>query len=311
LQIKEDSKKEISKLLLEQKEDELEEVSSFYRNEKEELEYEFKKTIQEKDKRIKELEQRLENKEKNPSIVKNKNITNHITNNILTIYEVMTPEHVEEFFKKHYKLDTLLEGIPGLARFICDGFIRQKSHYVCRDRSRLKFIMKDENGNSVEDTNCEHLVSLTAPGMPHIKNVYENGLFSKHDYTEEEIHMSYQPISNLDKDTTPFKSELGKIIPSETNKVKNDDWKKIFVDMRNSYEKNRKCDELKKSKEPEIYIPNTIGGLSLGVLQKYKEGYQKRKLNKGQLDIKGPKSLIELCEKDEAIKKQYIDFICS
>jgi hypothetical protein len=204
---------------------------------------ELKKTIKEKDRKIKELEERLEKREKSPKIInKNKNITNNI--NILTINEVMTPERVEEFFKKHYNLQTLMEGIPGLAKFICDGFIREKANYICTDRSRHKFVMKDAQGNSVEDTNCENLVSLTAPGMTHIKDVYETGLFSTEDETEK-IHAQYKPISDLDKDTGPFRVELSKIVPCDTQpqveKPKND-WRKQFEMMRESYERNRKYD---------------------------------------------------------------------
>lgn len=307
---------EVEKRITDEKEDELEEVTAVLRNQKEELEYELKKIINEKDREIKELKDRLE-KTPNKTINKNKtqNITNNITNNILTIYEVMTPERVEDFFKKHYNLDTLLEGMSGLARFICDGFIREKSNYICTDRSRYKFMLKDEHGNSVEDTNCEQLVSLTAPGMPHIKDVYETGLFTKHeDITTEDIHTSYQPISNLDKDSSPFKSELSKIIPSEqVKRVKNDDWKKTFEMMRESYERNRKCDKIETEKETETELPvaNMIGGFSLGTLQRYKDGYKQRKekANGKEVEIKGPKLLLEYCNQDETIKKQYIDFI--
>ena len=268
---------------------------------------ELKKLIEEKDRLIEELKDELKSKTitKHKNITKN--ITNHITNNILTIYEVMKPEHVEEFFKKHYNLDTLLQGVPGLAKFICDGFIREKASYICTDRSRHKFMMKDDHGNSVEDTNCEQLVSLTAPGMNHVKDVYENGLFERD--TPEEIHSHYQPISALDKDTTPLRSELSKIIPSDSTKPMNDDWKKHFVAMRESYEKNKPKVPDENYQEPVI---QEILGYSLGYLKKYKEGYQKRKELAGcEVEIKGPKPLMELYETDPMIREKYDRFIKS
>ena len=298
--------------------EELNEVSMILRNEKQELEFRFQKTIEEKDLLIKELQEKLEKekleKEKRINITNNKNIkkniTNNITNNILTIYEVMKPEHVEDFFKKHYNLDTLLQGVPGLAKFICDGFIREKASYICTDRSRHKFMMKDDHGNTMEDTNCEQLVSLTAPGMNHVKDVYENGLFERD--TPEEIHSHYQPISALDKDTTPLRSELSKIVPSEsTTKPMNDDWKKHFVAMRESYEKNKPKvnEEVIHESEPVI---QEILGYSLGYLKKYKEGYQKRREIAGcEVEIKGPKPLMELYQTDPMIREKYDLFIKS
>jgi hypothetical protein len=237
--IKKDTIKVTSEEIIKKTIEEKEEIKVSFKNKQEELEYELKL----KDRKIKELEERLEKREKSPKIInKNKNITNNI--NILTINEVMTPERVEEFFKKHYNLQTLMEGIPGLAKFICDGFIREKANYICTDRSRHKFVMKDAQGNSVEDTNCENLVSLTAPGMTHIKDVYETGLFSTEDETEK-IHAQYKPISDLDKDTGPFRVELSKIVPCDTQpqlEKPKDDWRKQFEMMRESYERNRKYD---------------------------------------------------------------------
>jgi hypothetical protein len=311
--LKEDMKKEIEKKMLDEKEDEIQEVSCFFRNQQEELEFELKRIIHEKEQRIKELEQRIERDEKQPrSITKNKNITNHITNNYLTIYQVMTPQSVANFFEENYKFENLLGGIPALANFIYNGFIAKKVYYLCSDKSRLRFNLLDEEGNIIEDTNCHQLLSLTGPGMLHIKNVYEYGLFLKHiNITENDIHMSYKPISELDRDTTQFKQELSKILPSEKSKPINEEWRKPFVEMREALERNRKCD--KEAIATSKLVQNTIGGVSLGSLQKYKEGYQKRKrdANGAEVDIRVPKELVELLKTDDNVKKQYIDFICS
>jgi hypothetical protein len=307
-----DTKKEIEQAVEEKTKqiikDEFEEVSFTFRNKQEEYEYE----IRLKDEQIKELKERLEQHEKTPKIIKNKtkNITNHI--NILNIHEVMTPERVEEVFKKHYNLDTLLQGIPGLAKFICDGFIH-KSSYFCTDRSRHKFVMNDEHGNKVEDPNCEKLVSLTAPGMKHITDVYETGLFTTNDHiSEEDLHKSYQPISNLDRDPSKLTSELSKIVPSDISPVvsntSSQNHNNVWQMMRDVYKSNSE-----KSSESIVEQPvlKTIGGFSLGQLMKYREGYRKRKSDAGgkEVEIKGPSLLLELCEKDNTIKEKYYEFI--
>ena len=327
--IKEDAKtdaehqaKITTKKIVEEKQDELEEVSFKLRSEKEQIEYELRKAIQEKDAKIKELESKLEYHEKHPRI---KNKTNNITNNnyIQNIYEVMTPERVEEYFKKHYNIETLMQGVPGIARFLTDNFIG-KSSYICSDRSRHKFIMTDKEGNSMEDTNCKNLLSLTAPGMKHVKDVYETSIFDRHEeFTEEEIHDTYQPISVLHKDPSPLKIELSKIVPETSSvKVEDESWKKEYESLEESYKKHYDKTLQKKSKEKETSVEpekvsdpvlQTIAGISLGTLQKYKIGYQerKRKANGLDVEIKGPESFMKLYHTDPTIKTQYDKFITS
>ncbi len=326
-----------SKKIIAEKEEELEEVAFTFRNEKEELQYELKlkdEKIKDSERKIKELQERLDKQEKTQKVInKNKNITNNNNINIVTIYETMTPERVEEFFKKHYNLDTLMQGMSGLAKFICDGFIREKASYFCTDRSRHKFIMNDPNGNKIEDPNCEKLASLTAPGLNHVKDVYETELFNRHDdITEDEIHESYDPISRLDKDTTKLSNELSKIVPSitipspvssETSVKKAMTLSEVCQLMRDTQSKlrDRKKDApAKKSDEQvekveQVTQPDlqTIGGFTLGQLHRYKEGYRKRKADSGGLDveIKGPASLLELCKLNDQVKTQYEAFIMS
>jgi hypothetical protein len=305
-------------------EDKIEEVAFTFRNKQEELEYELRI----KEEKIKELQDKLDKHEKAPKIINNtKNITNHITNNNLTIYEVMTPERVEEFFKKHYKLDTLLEGLPGLARFICNGFIREKASYHCTDRSRHKFIMNDSEGRQVEDTDCEKLVSLTAPGMPHIKDVYDNGLFTVEEEEEKQIHDQYRSISNIDKDRSKFKSELSKIVPTAEEPYPPDkQWMRYFEMMREGIddpiEKRRekrekeKQDKNKKDKkdsnmeEEPVLEMKTIGGISLGQLDVHRQAYRKR-LEQGIDEIKAPKRLSDQFKTNPELEKEYIAFITS
>ena len=150
--------KEVSELKLKEEKKELE---LKLKEEKKELELKLK---EEK----KELEQKLERelkREHAPQKISNKTINKHIdtqniTNNI-TIYQVMTPEHVLEVFQKHYSLDTLLGGQKALARFVNDEFLKKQATplYVCGDRARQKFYMIND-GKKEEDPDCENIIGL-------------------------------------------------------------------------------------------------------------------------------------------------------
>ncbi len=172
---------------------------------------------------IKRLEEKIEKTPKITKIHKNTNIetNNNIETNIeqqnnITIYQIMSPEHVEDFFKKHYNLDTLLGGQKALARFVNDGFLKESPVYLCGDRSRQKFyIVKD--GKKTEDTDCSEILGLTAPGMPYVQDVYETALFDLPEtVTEDRVQDNYQDIMKMDEQRSDFKTELSKIVGSDT-----------------------------------------------------------------------------------------------
>lgn len=210
------------KKTLDERDEKLDKIEYDLRTQKEEYELRLKND------KIKELEERLKKTEyklnKGTTIHKTKNKTIHdhstnITNNY-TIYEVMTPERVEDYFKKHYNMETLLGGQKALARLVADGFIIEKDTYHCTDRSLQKFTFVDKEGKSIEDTDCRHVIQLTSSGMPHIKYVYEDSLFSseaKDERVEENLHNNYSSISKLDQEPSQFKNELSKIVPSREN----------------------------------------------------------------------------------------------
>jgi hypothetical protein len=190
---------------------------------KNELNFELERTqyqleIQKKEEEINELKEKL----KTPKITKIKQHTNIETNieqqNNITIYQIMSPEHVETFFKKYYNLDTLLGGQKALARFVNDGFLKEAPVYLCGDRSRQKFyIIKD--GEKMEDPDCDEILGLTSPGMPYVQEVYETALFSDlpEKVSENDVQDNYQQIINMDEQRTDFKTELSKIISTTSS----------------------------------------------------------------------------------------------
>jgi hypothetical protein len=172
----------------------------------------------------------------------NKNIdTQNITNqtNHITIYQVMTPERVLEVFQKHYNLDTLLGGQKALARFVNEEFLKEQTTpiYVCGDRSRQKFYMV-KDGKKEEDPDCEGIIGLSSPGLPHVRDVYEDALFTTHeDITEEQIQENYRTITNMDRDRTQFKAELSKIASSYDQPIENTPWQKAVEQLKSMREK--------------------------------------------------------------------------
>lgn len=289
--------------LYDDKEDQYEQLATDYRNEKEQFEYELRL----KDDKIKELEDRLKNGSTAKTI---NNIKKNINNNHITINQIMTPESVREFFKNHYNLETLLGGQKSLAQFICDGFIREKDVYHCTDRSRHKFVLGDENGKHIEDTNCDQLIGLTAPGLPHIKDVYEDALFSTpEDVTEEEIQDNYRKISNIDKNRVEFTIEMSKIAPSLQD-TKTTQYEQAVEQLKKMRAEMIPYD--KKSDAEEKTELLQIGGISLGQLEIYRQGYRDRKAMVGDnedVPIKGPRALLERFKENPTIKQQYIDYI--
>jgi len=297
--------------------DKVEQMASDFRNHKEELEFTLQKTkedfereLQKKDEQIAQLTQLTEKLKKTPPKVTNKikhnnnieNQTNHIT-----IYNIMTPDAVEDFFQKNYKLDTLLGGQKALARFVNDGFLKKAPVYVCGDRSRQKFyIIKD--GKKMEDTDCEEILKLTTPGLPSVKQVYNDALFTEftEDVTEDDIQDNYREICGMNQDRADFKFELSKIAPSsEEQSSTTTDWKKMLEEMERDMLPNESKQKPEKMEQTEVIKKPDIMGYSRGKLMVYRDRYRK------DGTVKGPPSIMTQIETDEKSRAEYIEFLQS
>ena len=329
--IKADSITEVNRIKKELEErvyevdDKFEQMASDLRNHKEELEFTLQKTkenfeleLQKKDEQLQrelkkkdeQIAQLTEKLKKTPPKVTNKikhnnnieNQTNHIT-----IYNIMTPDAVEDFFQKNYKLDTLLGGQKALARFVNDGFLKKAPVYVCGDRSRQKFyIIKD--GKKMEDTDCEEILKLTTPGLPSVKQVYNDALFTEftEDVTEDDIQDNYREICGMKQDHADFKFELSKIAPSSDEQSSSTtDWKKMLEDMERDMLPNESRQKNEKMEQTEVIKKPDIMGYSRGKLMVYRDRYRK------DGTIKGPPSIMTQIEKDETARTEYISFLQS
>jgi hypothetical protein len=316
----------------------------------EETERELRCKIKELEERLKKTEEKINhgttNNTNNKTKNKTKNVNDHSTNNNntnitnnYTIYEVMTPERVEEYFKKHYNMDTLLGGQKALARLVADGFLIEKDTYHCADRSRQKFTLVDNEGKSVEDPDCRRVIQLTASGMPHIKDVYQDSLFSTEatdEGVEENLHHNYHSISKLDQEHTQFKNELSKVVPSrETEPTPTQPVESIFESMRREsailraeFEERKKQKRLKENANADANVNNEsneseplarmIGGMSLGALDTFRQGYRMRKkmaeengTSLNEVEIKYPSELQSQFETNPALKNEFLEFVKS
>jgi len=166
-----------------------------------------------------------------------------------------------------------------------------------------------EDESSKEDPDCQHLFGLTGPGLPHIKDVYEDALFSiPEDVTEVEIQDQYKSIATMDQDRSQFKNELSKIIPSasalQPERSKYECAVEQLKKMRDAIQpiENKKSNEKKDTNDLELTM-NKIGEFSYGYLHRFRVMYQENK------QIRGPKKLIELFKDQPDQEEKYIKFI--
>ena len=256
----------------------------------------------------------LEKKEKSPVKITNKikNNTNNTVNNIeqqnITIYNIMTPDAVEDFFKKNYNLDTLLGGQKALARFVNDGFLTKVPVYMCGDRSRQKFyIIKD--GKKEEDTDCNEILKLTTPGLPSVKQVYSDALFTEfpEEVTEDDIQDNYKDICSISRDRSGFKHELSKIAPSSETIDPNTDWKHVLMNMEadmftNESRQTAPTHEADAEPDTEPARKDNVLGYARGRLMIYRERYKK------DGTVHGPKSIVDQMG-NEDVQKEYMAYL--
>ncbi len=90
----------------------------------------------------------------------------------------------------------------------------------------------------MEDTDCEEILGLTAPGMPHVQDVYETALFDLPDtVTEDNVQDNYQQLMTMDEHRSDFKSELSKIAPMENTSFDKSNFKNIIRSLRERSER--------------------------------------------------------------------------
>jgi hypothetical protein len=223
----------------------------------------------------------------------------------------MTPEVVQESFK-NFTINNLLSGSQkDLADMTIKNFLTGKEHplYLCKDRSRNKFVYTDEENKEKEDANAIILRTIVYNGIaPLLKKLYHEKYIKLHDElarckrTDNKalIDVSRDDIKELDeaykqfnilKEADDYISHLSKCLPASIkDRIYLDSLKEEILEKENK----ESSSDIEFNKQLEM-----IGDYTVSELKGFKE------LFKSTGAIKGPKDLIQ----NKDLINDYIAFL--
>jgi len=268
---------------------------------------ELKKMTKEMNTMKKELE-KLKNNHTTTNTTNNNNITittnntDNSVNNYCSLLNYMTPEVVQESFK-NFTINNLLSGSQkDLADMTIKNFLTGKDHplYLCKDRSRNKFVYTDEENKEKEDANAIILRTLVYNGIaPLLKKLYHEEYVKLHDELARckriddsaLIETSRDDIKELDeaykqfnilKEAEDYISHLSKCLPTSIkDRIYKDGLKENLLDIDDSKQKQTNSD-IEFHKQLEM-----IGDYTVSELHGFKDLFKKTGV------VKGPKDLIQ------------------
>ena len=231
------------------------------------------------------------------------NTTTHNYASILSI----TKDMVKDIFKKNYTLKDLAGSQKALANFTTRNILNNSDInnpvYLCKDKTRQKFVFTDEEQNEVEDIGASMLIKLVSKGLDHTNDIYkketekltrkierleqtdtDNDNYSVIVEIRDQLNLlrdNYEETINIMKDGDRYRSQLAKMLPTSLTD-------RMIVDKKLkelSSETESDSDEeviLKKiiiDKEMPYELHDKtalhIGGMTYGKLILYKKHYQK------------------------------------
>jgi len=233
------------------------------------------------------------------------NVNNLITNNNYgSILHCLTKENVEESFKD-FSINDLNQ--RKLAEMTIKNLLSGKDNplYLCKDRSRNKFVYTDEDNNEKEDPNAILLRTLVYKGVsPLIQKMYTERAIELHNELARclrtsntaTVLCSRDDIKELDnvykkidiiKDGNEYISQLSKNLPSSLEDRK---------------EKDKLQLEISSDEDIQQYINSQIrmiGNYTISELSKFKIIYLETGI------LKGPTDIIM----DQKWKEEYIQYM--
>jgi len=261
------------------------------------------------EKEIQTLKNELEKIKDKPTTTTN-NITITNTNNYCGLLNYMTPEVVRESFK-NFNINNLLSGSQKeLADMTIKNFLTGKDQplYICKDRSRNKFVYTDDENKEKEDANAIVLRTLVYNGIaPLLKKLYHEEYVKLHDELARckriddkvLIEVSHEDIKELDeaykqfnilKDAEDYISHLSKCLPTSIkDRIYRDGLKEHILE--NDRESSS---DIEFNKQLEM-----IGDYTVSELKRFKDIFK----NTG--DVKGPKDLIS----NKDLIQRYVAFL--
>ena len=195
------------------------------------------------DTKYKELEEKITEMTKEIDTLKTKpNITinnSKIQNNNYGSILSLTKDMVRETFEKNYTSKDLSGSQKALANFTTKNILNGPDTakpllYLCKDKTRQKFVFTDDEHIEHEDVNASVLIKIVSKGFHHIKKVYKketealqkriDRLVRIDDATnliDAREHMkvlkrNFEDVMNLLENADGYRLQLTKVLPSST-----------------------------------------------------------------------------------------------
>ena len=261
---------------------------------------------------LKEEFEKLKDKTK-PSTTNNITITNNTdnssVNNYCSLLNYMTPEVIRDSFK-NFTIGNLLTGSQkDLADMTIKKFFTGKEQplYICKDRSRNKFVYTNEENKETEDANAIILRTLIHNGIaPLLKKLYheeyvklhnelarckrtdDNGLIIASREDIKELDEAYKQF-NILKDAEDYISHLSKCLPSS---IKDRIYQDALIEKMTEDKESNSDIEFHKQLE-------MIGDYTVSELREFKEYYKSTGL------VKGPKEFLN----DKELTTRFLAFL--
>ena len=245
-------------------------------------------------------EKKIEKKIEYTNITINNNTINSITNNYNSITTHITPELINQVFGDFKVSDLLQSSQKNIANIVYSSCLSGKdsAFYICKDRSRHKFVYTDKDNEEKEDPKAILLRKLVYNGLsPIFRKLYKDEMerlrselcrIERLDITTQYVRDDIDSYKkhNIIKDGEEYISELSKILPTS---FKERDSQFIAYN--------------EEEEEEDLRIFNLrfrkIGRYILAELEKFKKSYKETGI------IKGPTEIMN----NEKDKEDFIKFI--
>ena len=300
------------------------------------------------DTKYKELEEKITEMTKEIDTLKTKpNITinnSKIQNNNYGSILSLTKDMVREKFEKNYTSKDLSGSQKALANFTTKNILNgtdtaKPLMYLCKDKTRQKFVFTDDEQIEHEDVNASVLIKIVSKGFHHIKKVYKketealqkriDRLVRFDDATnliDAREHMkvlkrNFEDVMNLLENADGYRLQLTKVLPSSADdrliidaKLREFDSTESDTDSESEKEDDkdeedeedeedkRRVEVLCTRDQPYPLYDKTIrhiGGLSYGSLRRYKNYFQETG------NVKVPERFVG----NEVLVKRFTDFL--
>jgi hypothetical protein len=270
---------------------------------KERIDYHY--NICKKNPEIKKLEKNIEKKIEYTNItINNNNTINSITNNYNSITTHITPELINQVFGDFKVSDLLQSSQKNIANIVYSSCLSGKdsAFYICKDRSRHKFVYTDKDNEEKEDPKAILLRKLVYNGLsPIFRKLYKDEMerlraelcrIERLEITTQyvrddikELEDSYKK-HNIIKDGEEYISELSKILPTSLKERES----QLITYNEEEEEEDLRIFNLRFRK---------IGRYILVELEKFKKYYKESGI------IKGPTEIMN----NEKDKEDFIKFL--